>query len=129
MQTTYRCVITALLASMFAVPAAAQLERKFPGNALRGAILIVDPPDISLNGRPARLAPGARIRGKSNMVELTGGLLGARLLVNYTLEINGMVQDVWILRPEEAAVRPWPSTPEQAANWSFDPVSQTWSKP
>ncbi len=125
----YRCatVLIALCAALVG-PADAQLQRNFPATALRGTIVVADPPDIYLNGRPARLAPGARIRGKSNMIELTGGLVGARLLVNYTFEINGQVQDVWILRPEEADVRPWPTSPDQAAAWTFDPVSQTWSR-
>lgn len=125
----YRCAALLLSIAAFTAPAGAQLQRNFPPTALRGTIVIADPPDILLNGRRARLAPGARIRGKSNMIELTGGLVGARMLVNYTVEINGFVQDVWILRPEEADVRPWPTTPEQAASWIFDPAAQTWSKP
>ena len=117
------------LALGVAEPASAQLLRNFPPDALRGAVQITEPPEVLLNGRPARLAPGARIRGKSNMIELSGGLVGARMLVNYTLDLDGQVKDVWILRPEEAAVRPWPTTPDEAARWTFDPVSQTWSKP
>ncbi len=118
-----------VLALGVAEPASGQLLRNFPPDALRGAVQITEPPDVLLNGRPARLAPGARIRGKSNMIELSGGLVGARMLVNYTLDLDGQVKDVWILRPEEAAVRPWPTTPDEAARWTFDPVSQTWSKP
>ena len=73
----YRCITAGLLAAALAAPAAAQLQRNFPQNALRGAIVLTDPPDITLNGNAARLAPGARIRGKTNMIELTGGLVGA----------------------------------------------------
>ncbi len=119
----------AVLALVAAGPVAAQLQRNFPQNALRGSLLITEPPEVVLNGRPVRLAPGARIRGKTNMIELTGGLVGARMLVHYTLDTNGQVRDVWILQPEEAAVRPWPTTPEEAERWTFDAGSQTWSKP
>jgi hypothetical protein len=87
------------------------------------------PPDITLNGQPARLAPGVRVRNQANMLEMTGALVGQRLLVNYTVEINGLINNVWILRPEEAAVRPWPTTLEEAQTWTFDPAAQTWTKP
>ena len=63
------------------------------------------------------------------MVQMSGALSGAKLLVHYTIDTYGLVKDVWILRPEEAAVRPWPATLEQAQTWTFDPNAQTWSKP
>ena len=125
----YRCVTAALLAASFLAPAGAQVQRNFPQNALRGAIVIGIPPEITLNGQAARLAPGARIRGQTNMVEMSAGLSGSRLLVNYTLDPLGLVMNVWILRAEEAAARPWPSTHEQAQTWQFDAAAQTWTKP
>jgi len=118
-----------LAAVCFAVPAAAQVQRAFPQNALRGAIVIGVAPEIQLNGDPARLAPGARIRDADNMTVVPGALIGGRYLVNYTLDLSGGVKDVWILRPEEAAVQPWPSTTEEAQAWRFDPVGQVWIKP
>lgn len=127
-----RSAIAALLTIVVAAasaPAAAQVQRNFPQNALRGALVIGEPPEITLNGRPARLAPGVRLRGQSNMLEMSGTLIGARLLVNYTLDTVGLVKDVWILTPQEAAKRPWPTTPQQAQDWLFDPVAQTWSRP
>ena len=125
----YRCVTAALLAATFLAPAGAQVQRNFPQNALRGAIVVGVPPEITLNGRAARLAPGARIRGENNMVEMSASLSGSRLLVNYTLDPLGLVMNVWILRAEEAAVRPWPTAPEQAQTWQFDAIAQTWTKP
>lgn len=125
----FRCALAALTAAAIAAPAAAQVQRVFPQNALRGAIVVGVPPEITLNGRDARLAPGARIRNQNNMLEMSAALSGQKLLVNYTLEINGLVKDVWILRPEEAAVRPWPTKLEETQTWSFDPVAQTWTKP
>lgn len=132
----FRCIARGAVASLaglslaaFVGSASAQVQRVFPQNALRGALVMSDPPDVLLNGRPARLAPGVRIRNQANMLEVTGALAGQRLLVNYTFEINGLISNVWVLRPEEAAVRPWPSTPEEAQTWTFDPVAQTWTKP
>ena len=113
----------------FASGVHAQAQRNFPATALRGALVVVDPPMVTLNGQPARLAPGARIRDGRNLQQLSGSLVGARLLVHYTLDPLGLIQDVWVLTPAEAANTPWPTTPREAAAWSFDPIAQAWSKP
>jgi hypothetical protein len=81
-----------------------------------------------LNDKPARLSPGARIRNENNMLALSGSLNGRRVDVNYTLDNAGQLRDVWVLRDEERSRR-WPSSPEQASRWSFDPGSQTWALP
>ncbi len=121
--------LAALAVAASIAPAAAQVQRNFPQTALRGTIAIGLPPDIQLNGRDARLGPGARIRGQNNLLQMSAALSGQKFVVNYTVDTLGLVHDVWILRPEEVAVRPWPVNVEQAAAWSFDPVAQTWSKP
>ena len=126
--TMNRCVAIAVLSLAVAGNAAAQTSRPFPANALRGALLVVQPPDVQLNGQAARLAPGSRIRGADNMVQMSGTLVGARLLVHYTLDPIGLVQDVWILTPDEATRRPWPTTPAEAQAWLFNPGAQAWSK-
>ncbi|WP_119153879.1 hypothetical protein [Caldimonas tepidiphila] len=117
------------LAAALALPATAQeqVQRSFPQNALRGQIAVVQPPEITLNGQPARLAPGARIRGRDNLLVMSGAIVGQAFPANYTLDTYGLVMDVWLLRPEEAG-RPWPRTPQEAAALNFDPVAQTWSK-
>lgn len=105
-------------------------HRNFPAAALRGELWLVTPPEASLNGAPARLAPGARIRGEDNLLRLPAALSGQRLLVHYTLEpTTGLVLDVWILNPTERAREPWPASPEQARAWRFDPSAQTWTRP
>ena len=58
-----------------------------------------------------------------------GPNLGAKLLVHYTIDSYGLVKDVWILTPDEAARKPWPTTPLEAQTWNFDWQSQTWTKP
>ncbi len=129
---TRRLVLVTALAGL-ALPAAAQgsanPSRHFPGTALRGVLEGLQPPDMRLNGQPARLAPGARIRGMDNMLLLQGTLTGQRMEVHYTRDLNGALLDVWILTPAERAKQPWPTTPEQAAAWRFDPVGQRWSRP
>ena len=120
-------VAIALLAAN--LPTAAQTSRPFPANALRGDLLITQPPELLLNGRPARLSPGARIRGSNNMLQMSGALVGLPLLVHYTLEPSGGVHNVWVLTADEAARKPWPTTPEEAQRWVFNPAAQAWTKP
>jgi hypothetical protein len=113
----------------FVLPAAAQVQRNFPVNALRGELLVVQPPDALLNGKPARLAPGLRIRGQNNLLVISGEAVGQKLVVHYTLDTLGLVKDVWILTPAEMRNKPWPTTPREAQTWAFDPIAQVWSKP
>lgn len=124
-----RCALIAL-ALAAALPASAQqVQRNFPASALRGELTVVAPPEVVLNGQPARLAPGARIKGGSNLLVMSGAIVGQKLAVNYTIDTYGLVKDVWLLRADEAARSPWPKTAAEAAAWSFDPIAQTWTKP
>ena len=123
-----RCVSMALLGLAMAGAVSAQTSRPFPANALRGALVVVQPPDVQLNGQMARLSPGSRIRGADNMVQMSGTLVGYKLLVHYTLDPTGLVHDVWILTPDEAARKPWPTTPAEAQAWLFNPAAQAWTK-
>jgi hypothetical protein len=129
---TRRLVLVMALAGS-AIPAAAQgsgnPSRHFPATALRGLLEGLQPPQMRLNGQPARLAPGARIRSMDNLLLLQGALAGQRMEVHYTRDLTGALLDVWILTPAERAKQPWPATPEQAAAWRFDPVGQRWSRP
>ena len=121
-----RCALLVGLA--LATPMWAQAQRNFPAHALRGEMLVLQPPAVSIDGKPARLAPGARIRDENNMLAMSGALAERRLVVHYTLEPNGMLLDVWVLTPQELARQPWPKTLDEARSWVFDPVGQRWSK-
>ena len=125
----YRGALAALVAVCVAAPAAAQ-SRAFPQNTLRGAMVFRDDGQVVLNGRVAPLSPGSRVRNQDNMVVMAGSLTGAKWLVNYTLDIGGgQVRDVWILRPDEAAIRPWPTTLEEARTWTYDATTMSWTRP
>ena len=59
------------------LPAAAQAQgtpRNFPESALRGKLVVTLPPHVTLNGKPDRLSPGARIHDTANLLVLSGGL-------------------------------------------------------
>jgi len=103
----------ALMATLLALPlllasagAHAQLNvREFPPTAQRGILVVTYPPVIQLNGQPDRLSPGARIRGTNSLLVLSGSIVGQSLVVNYVREPMGLVHEVWILTPEEAALK------------------------
>ncbi len=119
------CALAALVPSVHAQSTA----RPFPATALRGSLQVLQPPDVMLNGTAARLAPGARIRGTDNLLLLPVQLSGQTLTVHYTIELQGLIHQVWVRTAEEAARKPWPTTAAEAAAWTFDPTSQTWSRP
>jgi hypothetical protein len=79
--------------------------RSFPEKALRGTLVVLQPPEVTMDGRPARLSPGSRIRGANNMLVLSGALVNQTLTVNYTVDTVGLVHDVWILTDAEAALK------------------------
>jgi hypothetical protein len=124
-----RCVLIGLTlsAATFFAQAQAVVARQFPANALRGEMVFGQPPEVQLNEKPARMVPASRIRGPNNLLVLSGALIGTKAKVHYTLDNQGFVKDVWILREDELK-KPWPSTREEAQRWSFEPISQTWTK-
>ncbi|MCV2354433.1 hypothetical protein LNV09_09695 [Paucibacter sp. B2R-40] len=130
----YRCAkslilsVCAATALSLSAQAQAQTHRPFPAQALRGDLVILQTPDISLNGHSARLAPGARVRGDTNLLQQPASLSGEKLVVHYTLDPSGLLMDVWVLNPVELANKPWPRSQQEAENWSFDQASQVWTK-
>ena len=108
-----------------------QVRRAFPAEALRGTLLVLDAPEVRLNGEAARLAPGARIRDENNLLAMSAALTGRRVTVNYTVEAlfdgSGLLRDVWILRADEIA-NFWPRSREEAARYQLDPAAQVWSR-
>ena len=124
-----RCVPAVLVACVLAVPAAAHAQRTFTAKALRGEVEFGTPPEVTLNGKPARLAPGARIRDENNLLQLPAALVGRKAEVNYTTELEGMLLDVWLLTPAEAARKPWPATDKELQTWQFNVDTQSWKKP
>lgn len=84
--------------------AAQTMLRQFPPAAKRGMLEVLMPPEVLINGTRERLSPGARIKGATNTVVMSGSLIGSRVLVNYVRDPQGMIHDVWILGPDEARV-------------------------
>jgi hypothetical protein len=125
----FRCVFAALFTLLLSTSAFAQAQRTFPADALRGSLVFGQLPEISLNGQPARLGAGARVRDPANLQPRPATLIGMKFLVHYTVDTQGLVKDVWILTSDEATRKPWPATVAEMQAWQFDPVAQTWTKP
>ena len=107
-----------------APPLAAQsMVREFPRAALRGTLEIVAPPVVLLDGQPDRLSPGARLRSPTNHLLMTGALVGERMLVNFTREPSGLIHEVWVLSPAEAALSRESATPVR--NFKFESEANT----
>ena len=92
-------------AMLFSTISHAQQVRDFPPTALRGKLQVVAAPQVLLDGRADKLSPGARIRNAQNMYVMSGSIAGQDLPVNYTRESNGMIHEVWLLTPAEAALK------------------------
>ena len=75
--------------------------RQLPKAALLGRMVVQQPPAVLLNGQPAQLSPGARIRSMDNTLAMSGTLIGQVLPVKYLLDSTGLIQQVWILTPDE----------------------------
>jgi hypothetical protein len=111
---------TALLALGLAVGAQTPV-REFPKDALRGTLVVLVAPAITMDGNPDRLSPGARIRDAQNMLVMTGALQGQEWVVNYTRENSGLVHQVWILTPQEAVQKRMGSQAQRNYNLAADP--------
>ena len=56
-------------------------------------------PEVTIDGKPMRLAPGARIYNSSNLT-ITPGQVPANSRVRYKTDATGLVTQVWVLPPE-----------------------------
>ena len=95
---------TALLAlsALPGVASAQEAVRPFPPSAKRAVLQVTYPPEVLLNGKAARLSPGARIKSVNNLLVMSGSLSGQSVIVNYVLDPLGLVHEVWILNATEA---------------------------
>lgn len=128
------CAVLAPAAALFSLNAQAQgvpqtqFEseaggRNFPVGTLRGRFMVMNPPEIQLDGQAERFAPGGRIRSAQNMLVMPAAIVGQNLLVNYTRDPAGLVSQVWILTPDEA--RAERASAEQPGFFNFWPFASS----
>ncbi|MFC5496138.1 hypothetical protein ACFPOE_01210 [Caenimonas terrae] len=95
----------ALLGSLAIFPlhhASAQgFVREAPKDVVLGRLVVTAPPQVTLDGKPDRLSPGARIRGLNNLLVLSGSVVGQDLPVVYRRDAAGLIHEAWVLTPAE----------------------------
>lgn len=106
-----KLVALSLLISAIALTAQA-FERPFPQIAKRGTLSTMDYPTISVDGKERRLSVGSWIKNVNNTIDMPASLRGQEFVVNYTENMQGEIDRVWILSPEEAR-KPAPSRQPQ----------------
>lgn len=97
-----RPLLTILALACVTLPALA-FDRPFPQNAKRGTMSLGQYPEIAIDGQVLRLAPGARIWNADNLIQMPAELYGRDFTVNYTEDMQGAINRVWILNPQEAS--------------------------
>ena len=86
-----------LAALLIALPFTVQAQsgtRDFPAKALRGTLVVVQPPNVTMDDRAVRLSPGARIYNTNNSLVMSSSLLNKEVVVNYTLDLRDQIQNV-----------------------------------
>ena len=91
------------LTFVLSTSAYAQL-RSIPDEAKRGEIRHLQDMVVAIDGVPQRLAPGAQIRDAANRVVVPAAV-AAGTEVKYVMNGEGLVRQIWILSPAEAAKR------------------------
>ncbi|MBX3656868.1 MAG: hypothetical protein KF740_00380 [Ramlibacter sp.] len=104
---TFLLALGGLLAcsgTLFCTEALAQgIRREAPAEVKRGELVITQPPEVTLDGKPDRLSPGARIRNTQNLLVLSGSVVGQTLPVVYRRDSAGLIHEVWVLTADEAS--------------------------
>ena len=96
-----RTLALCLILLVLSPPAFAQL-RTIPPDAERGHIRHVQEMIVAVDGRNARLAPGATIRNQQNMVIVPMSLPQDGAVAEYQMDAQGQISRVWLLTAEEA---------------------------
>jgi hypothetical protein len=94
-------VLLSFLLALCCSLAAAQF-RDIPADARRGKLVHVYDMDVQIDGVPQRLARGARIRDADNRIVMPTSV-APQSEVKFRFDQTGLVREVWILSPREAA--------------------------
>ena len=86
-------------------PAHAPQPRRvqLPAGGQYGEMCAFDYPQAQVGKDTLRLAPGARIYDRSNLIVMPAAVPRSGGPVLYKLDIHGQIAQMWLLTPEEAA--------------------------
>ena len=101
MRPMRRLLVSAIAAAAVATSASAQL-RSIPDDAKRGAIRHLQDMVVEVDGKPQRLSPGAQVRDSENRLVVPASVAPGTI-VKFRVDDSGMIRQVWILSPQEAA--------------------------
>jgi hypothetical protein len=84
------------------VLSAMAFERPFPDTAKRGTMSPAVYPTIVIDGSTRRLSAGGRIWNTDNLIQMPATLRSGDYAVNYTETLQGDIDRIWILNPQES---------------------------
>ncbi len=70
-----------------------------PDGSVIGTMTTGQLPEVAIDGKPMRLAPGARVYNAANLT-ITPNQVPAGSRVRYKTDATGLVNQVWLLPPE-----------------------------
>lgn len=91
-------IVFLLFLTMFSALAG---PRPFPHNAKRGTMSVGNYPQVFINAETRQLSPGAKIFSRENTIVMYSTLVNNVYVVNYTVDSQGFIDKIWILRDEE----------------------------
>ncbi len=97
MRSTLTRILVAALAVI--VVACGSASKVAPDGSMTGMMTTGQLPEVTIDGKAMRLAPGARIYNQSNLT-ITPNQLPAKSRVRYKTDAMGLVTQVWVLPAE-----------------------------
>jgi hypothetical protein len=94
-----RLAVLVVAASIAALTACGSTE-KLPDGSMLGTMTAGQLPEVTIDGKTMRLAPGARIVSSNNL-SITPNQVPAGSRVRYKTDAAGLVTQVWILPAEK----------------------------
>lgn len=94
-----RAWLTALIVTTCVVITAGCGTKKQADGSMIGVMTTGQLPEVSIDGKAMRLAPGARIYNASNLT-ITPNQVPAEARVRYKVDANGLVNQIWLLPAE-----------------------------
>ncbi|MGB5081953.1 MAG: hypothetical protein WBO23_14555 [Burkholderiales bacterium] len=96
-----RAAYLALLPALMVGAAALSQSRPIPEDARRGYLRHVEGMTVTVDDKAMRLAAGATIRNRQNLIIVPVSLPGSGAWADYVLDRDGQIFSVWLLTPEE----------------------------
>ena len=91
--------LAALTISIALALAACSSSKTLPDGSQLGVMTTQQLPNVVVDGKPMRLAPGARIMNAQNL-SVTPNQVPPDSRVRYRVDASGQITQVWLLPPE-----------------------------